>query len=855
MNLAAGCRLGPYEVLSPLGAGGMGEVYRARDTRLGREVAVKVLPEDLARDPERLRRFEGEARAASALTDPHIVAVYDVGEEDSVHFFASELVDGSDLRRLIDAGPVPLKKALDLAEQIASGLAAAHEKGIIHRDLKPENVLITKTGIAKIADFGLAKLTESTARDVSQLPTTDGHQTTAGVVMGTVAYMSPEQAQGKAVDFRTDQFSFGTVLYEMLTGRRPFAGASPPETLTAVIREEPEPLEKAAPAVPAPVRWIVERCLAKDSAERFSSTSDLAKELQDLRSHLSEAIRAPAVAPAETRRSRRRLPLPAAVALAAASVGAGYFAAGRRTSNAPPSFRALTFRRGTITGARFGPDGKSVYYSAAYGSEPSRVFVTRIDGTESAPLDLPPAILLSVSQKNELAVLLTNERNPHNSHGTLARVAALGGTPRPLATDAIDADWAPDGEQMLLSRGASQIEFPLGHPLALRGQDPRFSPAGDHIAFAGRDERGAQVEQITDVGGKIVTSHPIEWQFGKAWTPDGKELWFTGSESGAGYDRALYALSLTGKLRLVLRAPVALTVWDVGSDRRALLSPGAAWLGIAAGRAGSPKEQPLDLLGRTFPIALSADGRWVLAWERREVGGGAYLRSTDGAQTLHLGSDEPLGLSPDGAWVLTSSKADPLRLIPIGPGLPRQIPTSGLGRPPGGAIAGSARWSRDGRRLFLSQRDPAAGATPDSRIYVRDGDRPWRPITPGGIAGRFAVSPDGRKLAIRDGSGVLTVYPVDGGASVSFAGETGTPILWSPDGRWLYLQTSTLALASRVYRREIATGRVEPWNEVSPADLTGVSMIGEVLLSDDAQSYVYRYARLSNELYLAEGLR
>ncbi|MGH9441288.1 MAG: serine/threonine-protein kinase, partial [Thermoanaerobaculia bacterium] len=205
-------------MISPLGAGGMGEVYRARDTRLGREVAVKVLPEEFARDPERLRRFEGEARAASALSDPHIVTIFDVGAEGRLHYFAGELVEGSDLRRLLDGGAVPIRKALDLAEQIASGLSAAHEKGIVHRDLKPENVLLSKSGLAKIADFGLAKLTETGGSGISQLPTSDGRQTSAGVVMGTVGYMSPEQASGRSVDFRSDQFAFGSILYELLTG-------------------------------------------------------------------------------------------------------------------------------------------------------------------------------------------------------------------------------------------------------------------------------------------------------------------------------------------------------------------------------------------------------------------------------------------------------------------------------------------------------------------------------------------------------------------------------------------------------------------------------------------------------------
>src|ERR1017187_2302441 len=260
MTLSPGTRLGPYEVISPLGAGGMGEVYRARDTRLGREVAVKVLPPEFVRDPERMSRFEREARAASTLSDPHIVAVYDVGREGETSFIVSELMEGGDLRSVIDAGALPLRKTLDLAEQVASGLASAHEKGIVHRDLKPENILLTGGGLAKIADFGLAKVLE-TSGGVSQLPTSDGHRTTAGVVMGTVGYMSPEQASARPLDFRSDQFSFGSILYEMATGRRAFRRPTAPQTMAAIIQDEPKPIAELNPKAPVPLRWIVDRCL------------------------------------------------------------------------------------------------------------------------------------------------------------------------------------------------------------------------------------------------------------------------------------------------------------------------------------------------------------------------------------------------------------------------------------------------------------------------------------------------------------------------------------------------------------------------------------------------------------------
>ncbi|HSS44296.1 MAG TPA: serine/threonine-protein kinase, partial [Thermoanaerobaculia bacterium] len=288
MTLATGSRLGPYEILSAIGAGGMGEVYRARDTRLKREVAIKILPEKFLTDPERVGRFEREARAASALSDPHIVTVFDIGEENRIHYFVTEIVEGSDLRGLLDRERLPIRKTLDLAHQIASGLAAAHEKGIVHRDLKPANILITKAGVAKIGDFGLAKLTETKETVTSQMPTSDHMATTDGAVMGTVAYMSPEQARGVGVDFRSDQFSFGSILFEMLTGKRAFEKETPHQTFAGILEDDPPPLSRLNPSIPGSLCWIVERCLAKDPDDRYGSTRDLARDLEHIQSHPSE---------------------------------------------------------------------------------------------------------------------------------------------------------------------------------------------------------------------------------------------------------------------------------------------------------------------------------------------------------------------------------------------------------------------------------------------------------------------------------------------------------------------------------------------------------------------------------------
>ena len=334
MTLAAGTKLGSYEILAPLGAGGMGEVYRARDTRLGREVAIKVLPAERAADPDRRRRFEQEARSASALNHPNILTIHEVGTEGETTFIAMELVEGRTVRELVASGPVPTKKLLDVAAQTAEGLAKAHGAGIVHRDLKPENLMVSRDGFVKILDFGLAKLAEPDADGASTIQTAAGSPTEPGTVLGTAGYMSPEQAAGRPVDFHSDQFAFGSILYEMATGHRAFQRKTGAETLVAIMREEPEPIAASAPAAPAPLRWIVERCLMKDPEDRYASTKDLARDLASVRDHLSEtsasaSATSGAIEPVKAK--RRGWLLPAAMALVGARRGSpSSRSAGRR---------------------------------------------------------------------------------------------------------------------------------------------------------------------------------------------------------------------------------------------------------------------------------------------------------------------------------------------------------------------------------------------------------------------------------------------------------------------------------------------------------------------------------------------
>jgi hypothetical protein len=464
MSVSVGSRLGHYEVLAPLGAGGMGEVYRARDGRLGRDVALKVLPTDAERDAGRRARFEQEARAASALAHPNIVAVYDIGESDGSVWIAMELVEGRTVRDLLASGPLPTRRVLDVGTQVAEGLAAAHAAGIVHRDLKPENLILSKDGYVKILDFGLAKLAERGVA-ASEGPTMSAGApgTEPGTVMGTVGYMSPEQAAGQPVDFRSDQFSLGSILYEMTTGERAFQRRTSVETLAAILREEPKPIAGLNPAAPAPLRWTIERCLAKEPDERYASTKDLARDLKSVRDHLSEASGATVTAPRA--RSRRGWLLPAAAGLILGAL-LGAAAILRFRAAAPriqPVYQQVTFGRGTIYGARFAPDGKTIVYSAAWDGKPAELFATQTDSPESRPLGLSSASLLGVSPSSELAVRLRGRfLLGFESAGTLARVPFNGTAPRELADDITAAEWSPDGQQLAVTRpegGQWRLEY------------------------------------------------------------------------------------------------------------------------------------------------------------------------------------------------------------------------------------------------------------------------------------------------------------------------------------------------------------------------------------------------------------
>ncbi len=515
MTLAAGSKLGPYEILSAIGAGGMGEVYKAKDPRLGREVAIKVLPASFSQDADRLRRFEQEAKAAGVLNHPNITAVYDIGTHDDAPYVVQELLEGETLRAVLSGGRVPPRKAIDYALQIAHGLSAAHEKGIVHRDLKPENLFVTKDGRLKILDFGLAKLThQEEGNQATNFPTATAG-TEPGVVMGTLGYMSPEQVRGKPADPRSDIFSFGAILYEMLSGKRAFHGDSAADTMSAILREDPPDLSVTNQSISPGLERIVRHCLEKNPEQRFHSAHDVAFALDALSS--TSATGAGSVAPIPAGGRKRQLLPAAGLALALAAVAIAYFLGRRAESRARPegaSFQQLTFRQQAIFSARFAADGKTIVFSAAPKGNSPELFVVRPEFPDPRPMGVRAVHLLSVSSRGELAVLTGAHYLAHNLfQGTLARMPLEGGAPRDVLENVREADWSPDGADLAVIRevnGKDRLEFPVGKVLFETGgylSDPRFSPKGDRIAFFEHpwryDDRG-QVAVVDLAGKKTV---------------------------------------------------------------------------------------------------------------------------------------------------------------------------------------------------------------------------------------------------------------------------------------------------------------------------------------------------------------
>jgi eukaryotic-like serine/threonine-protein kinase len=861
MTLITGSRLGPYEIVALLGAGGMGEVYRAKDPRLGREVAIKVLPASFSQDADRLKRFEQEARAAGVLNHPNITAVYDLGSHEGSPYIVTELLEGETLRSRLSSGALPVRKAIDYAIQMAKGLSAAHEKGIVHRDLKPENLFVTKDGRVKILDFGLAKLkTEKDGEQQTDLRTVSG--TEPGVVLGTMGYMSPEQVRGKAADRRSDLFSFGAILYEMLSGQRAFRGDTAADTITAILTKEPPDLSQTNKDIHPGLERIVRHCLEKNPEERFESARDIAFDLEAL-SAVSGAHRTGALPDAPSAGGRPRWSAAVVAVLLALALGAaaGVFAGKRMSEGSSISFRQLSFRRGQVLSARFAPDGETIIYTAAWDGKPMELFTTRLDSPESRPFGLVGAEVLSISSAGEMAVSLGRRSQSGFARiGMLARLSMTGGgAPRDIREDVLYADWSPDGKSLAVVReagGKSQLEFPIGNVLHTSAgwlSHPRVSPSGDEVALIEHptaDDDGGYVLLVEKSGKRKRLSPDFASILGLCWERSGREVWFTASR--VGFNRFVHAATRSGTVRVLAVATGGMTIEDVSRTGRVLLSQDKARQGFVAFAPGMERERDLSWLDWSLVAGISNDGGTIIFDESGEGGGAGYsvyARKLDASPAIRLGEGSAQALSPDGKFALAivhPSSDSRVVIYPIGPGDPKFVATPGL-------AVQAATWLPDGGHLLLAANEPGRGV----RIYLYEiRSQQSRALTPEGY--RFfqgAVAPDGKVVAVTGPDRKLYLYPLEGGEPTALSiGSPWIPTGWSADGGSLFLRQRG-EVPARVNRFDLKTRTTSLWRALMPGDSAGVTSIGSLRITPDGNAYAYSYLRSLADLYVVEGLK
>lgn len=855
MPLPVGTTFGPYEIASLLGAGGMGEVYRAKDTRLGRAVAIKVLPESVSQDQERRRRFEQEARAIAALNHPNILAIFDVGSERGHSYLVSELLEGQSLRETLRTGALSTRRAAEVALQLAEGLAAAHAKGIVHRDLKPENIFVTREQRVKILDFGLAKQHPALVNVETITKTIESEvKTSPGVVLGTVGYMSPEQVRGEAADHRADIFAFGTILYEMLTGNRAFKRETAAETLTAILREElPEIASTATQPVSPAMERVVRRCVEKRPELRFQSASDLAFAIEAL-SATSGITRAVAAhAPSHKW-------MLAAVAVAAAAIVAIAIVATRHATPVTPTFRRLTFAQETISAARFGADANTVFFSARRAKEGvPHLFSTTIETPRPHAVDLPPVALWSISSHNEMAVCVGKEAMrdlAHDvCHGTLAQASTAGGEPREIADDVESADWDPSGQKLAIVHsvgGKQQLEYPIGHVLYTTSgwlSHLRFSRDGKRLAFLLHpfwpDDRG-EVAFVDLNGNAKVLSREFPGEEGLAWSPDDEEIWF--SASSGGVNKNLYGITLQGKQRLILSVPGSIRIHDVAPDGRLLVSRDEERLGIRAQLTGDEEEKDYSWMDWSVLQDLSEDGKLLLFGEEGDGGGPTYIaalwRQGD-SSPVRLGEGGAIAISRDQKNVISvvPGRSAKLMLLPVGAGEAQQLPNDGIEQYLG------VQFSPDGKKLFVSGNLPGHAA----RIYIMDLAHPesLKPVTPEGEIMPFAthsVAPDGTFLLAHAERGAWSRYPLNGtGSAQPLRSIQPNEHIdgWSSDSQSIYVASLPRSRAEQigVYKVDLLSGKRVLWKTFP----SGILLVG-----NDGKAYARGTFEADHELYLMQ---
>jgi len=798
--------LGPYQIVAKLGAGGMGEVYRARDSRLDRHVALKLLPDELASDPERLIRFEREAKAASALNHPAIVTIYEVGTTGRQPWISMELVEGDTLRAMLASGPLPLRRTLAIVAQLADGLAKAHDAGIVHRDLKPENVMVTGDGFAKILDFGLARLND--ASDVAVTRPTVG--TRPGAVMGTLAYMSPEQASGAVVDFRSDQFSFGAVLYEMLTGERAFERWSSVDTLSAILRDDPRPMGELNVTIPPPVRWIVERCVEKRAADRYGSTRDLARDLANARDHLSEMSAAPVVAPDDTSRGvptrtiwREAIPWALAVVLPLAT--AGVLLRRAPTDETPRIASALRFtlaapENGVIGKGKFAvsPDGRRLALVVTE-KEATRLWVRPLDSLAWQALAGTDGATDPFWSRDGVTIgFFAGDK--------LKRVAASGGEVRTICDsdgEGLGGAWGSDDVIVLGQQtGLHRVQAAGGTPVRLtsvaaRAGDvdfwPTFLPDGRSFLFQrlGGERTGIYLAALD------ATEPVLLKQFSTRVT----SLGFTEPNFILFVDDGTLKAQALNAERTRLADDVIRVADNVYTDPPSTsfsVSAGgllAYWTGRQditeltwVRRDGTPSGLPIAR-GAFSSFALSRNGRYLVVGRNDTTPASVWTFDLERGSSSRLTFDDyaqvPI-FSPDASRVaFGSARGNPPNIYTTTVGAAHQsdrLTHSAL-------VEFPADWSPDGQHLLFTRLDPKTGY--DLWAVPMSGERVARPVLNSAFAeSEAAVSPNGRWLAYTsDETGRLQVYvttfPIPGERwPVSTAG--GLSPAWSADGRELF---------------------------------------------------------------------